>query len=189
MGGAGANERGERFQSLYQTHFQAMYAYVARRVPPPEVTDVLQEVFSVAWRARRVPEPPEDRLWLYGIARRVVSRSHWKLARRMRLTERLAASPSVVASPAGLSDPVQVRLEEALAALRPRDLELVRLLIWDDLPRADVARLLGCSVNVVDIRFHRAMKRLRQGLLPTRAPDPLEGRPLPAHGSTGGPCA
>jgi RNA polymerase sigma-70 factor (ECF subfamily) len=157
----------ERFGVLYAAQFQPIYAYVWRRVPPSQVADTVQEVFVVAWRsASDIPAPPEDRLWLYGVARRVVSRSRWELGRQVRLNDRLARAVEGQGAGRGVADPVQARLEAAMARLRPRDLEVVRLIIWDDLDRKGVARLLGCSTNAVDIRFHRAMKRLRGELGP-----------------------
>ncbi len=44
----------ERFAVLYRTNFQAIYAYVLRRVHPDEAPDVLQEVFAAAWRSAPV---------------------------------------------------------------------------------------------------------------------------------------
>jgi RNA polymerase sigma-70 factor (ECF subfamily) len=160
----------ERFAALYEAQFHSIYTYVWRRVVPSQVADAVQEVFAVAWRAARdIPAPPEDRLWLYGVARRVVSRSRWEVARQGRLRDRLARAVEKQGAGRGLADPAEARLEAALARLRPRDLEVVRLVIWDDLDRRDVAGLLGCSVNAVDIRFHRAMKRMRDELGPSPA--------------------
>lgn len=160
----------DRFTSLYEKHFECIYAYVVRRADPSEVNDLVQEVFAAAWRsAAHIPEPPEDRLWLYGVARRAVSRSRWGLARRRRLQERLASMPAPRPCPAELPDLLAAELLEAMDHLRSRDREVLQLVIWDDLSRPEVARLLGCSVNAVDIRFHRATKRLRSRLASTEA--------------------
>lgn len=158
---------GERFGDLYDAHFQAIYGYVWRRVAPAQAADVVQEVFAAAWRASgAIPAPPEDRLWLYGVARRVVSRSHWEIGRQGRLRERLARETGRPGTTTpGLLEPPETPLIGALRHLRPRDREIVRLIIWDDLDRSEVARVLGCSTNAVDIRFHRALKRLRAELL------------------------
>ena len=67
--------REERFEALYLQHYPAIYAYVRRRLVglAAEVTDVVADVFSVAWRRLdEVPDAPEDRLWLYAVARRCV---------------------------------------------------------------------------------------------------------------------
>jgi RNA polymerase sigma-70 factor (ECF subfamily) len=64
-----------RFDGLYRAHFRAVLAYVARRErSSADAADLTAEVFAVAWRRiEAVPEPPDDILWLYGTARRVVS--------------------------------------------------------------------------------------------------------------------
>jgi RNA polymerase sigma-70 factor (ECF subfamily) len=81
-----------RFHTLYADCCQAIYAYVLRRTTAghDEVPDIVAEVFVVAWRRRYViPEPPEDRLWLYGVARRVLRDHERRVSRRRRPEARL----------------------------------------------------------------------------------------------------
>lgn len=173
--------RDERFAALYETHFEAIYAYVRRRAEPSDVTDILQEVFAAAWRsANRIPDAPEDRIWLYGVARRVVQRSRWKVLRRRQLLDRLETEPVTTGVQGDFSDLLPSRLDDAFAHLRARDRELLRLIIWDELDRTEVARLLGCSVNAVDIRFHRATGRLRSRLVTAQATGRVRPDPSPA---------
>jgi RNA polymerase sigma-70 factor (ECF subfamily) len=172
-----------RFAALYDASFHAIYSYVLRRVGPTEVRDVVQEVYTTAWRtAKAIPKPPEDRLWLFGVAQRTIQHSHRGLLRRSRLQDRLERTelPPVEESPA---DPLNARLESAIAHLRARDRELLRLILWDELDRADVAHLLGCSVNAVDIRYHRAVSRLRDGLATAKPAVEPRTSPEPATGS------
>jgi RNA polymerase sigma-70 factor (ECF subfamily) len=165
-------KRDERFAALYADYFEAIYVYVLRRAAPSDVADILQEVFAAAWRSDdRMPDAPEDRIWLYGVARRVVQRSRWNVVRRHRLLDRLETEPVIAGAQGAISDPLQARLDAAIAHLRERDRELLRLILWDQLDRSDVALLLGCSVNAVDIRFHRAIGRLRSGLVTAQATD------------------
>lgn len=61
--------REERFNQLYDDHFEAVRRYVWRR-DPSLCDDVLAETFLVAWR--RLDEMPRDaRPWLIGVARNV----------------------------------------------------------------------------------------------------------------------
>lgn len=67
------------FEAFYRSQYPEVYAFVLRRLDGSreDVADVTAEVFATAWRrAAQMPPPPEDRLWLYGVARRVVSRHH-----------------------------------------------------------------------------------------------------------------
>src|ERR1700684_1138276 len=65
-------ERRKRFDDLFDQHYAAVRAYVARRsVAAGSIDDVLSETFLVAWR--RIDTVPVDGLpWLLGVARRVV---------------------------------------------------------------------------------------------------------------------
>jgi RNA polymerase sigma factor (sigma-70 family) len=58
-----------------------------------------------------------------------------------------------------------VEHEELLAALRtlrPVDQEVLRLRVYEELPLADVAAVLGCSVEAAKKRSARALRRLRR---------------------------
>jgi len=52
----------------------------------------------------------------------------------------------------------------ALARLRPADQELIRLTAWEDLDPTSVAEVLGISTKVVNVRIHRARRRLGKEL-------------------------
>ena len=52
----------------------------------------------------------------------------------------------------------------AVGRLGPGDAELLQLLAWEQLSHAQAAVVLGCSVNAVAIRLHRARHRLADEL-------------------------
>jgi RNA polymerase sigma-70 factor (ECF subfamily) len=98
-------QRELRFRALYQEHYASIRAYAVRRLASAEdVADVVAETFTAAWRRLgEVPSPPADRLWLYGVARRVVAGRRRSLRRSRNLLARLAASqgrPGEALSPA-----------------------------------------------------------------------------------------
>lgn len=67
---SGARAGGDHFEVLYRDRYQAIFAYVARRIEgdAETVADLTAEVFVVALRKRdAIPPAPEDRLWLYGV--------------------------------------------------------------------------------------------------------------------------
>lgn len=65
-----------RFEAFYAAHRQAVAGYVRRRVGDNDAGDVIAQIFSVACRRfEAVPAPPQDRLWLFGVARRLSGRS------------------------------------------------------------------------------------------------------------------
>jgi DNA-directed RNA polymerase specialized sigma24 family protein len=87
--------REDRFEAFYVRHYPAIYAYVHRRLVGlgSEVGDVVADVFSVAWRRLdEVPDAPQDRLWLYAVARRCVARARRSSWRRWRLHKSITES-------------------------------------------------------------------------------------------------
>jgi RNA polymerase sigma factor (sigma-70 family) len=160
------NEQRElRFCSLYEVNFRPVQAYAVNRLArPDDVADVVAEVFMIAWRRLAdVPPPPSDRFWLYGTARRVIARRYRSASRRHNLLGRLAAEqrPEVQA-PQRADNPAQERLLTAIRELKPAYREALLLVHWEQLTYAEAAETLGCSVNAVGIRVHRAKERLRE---------------------------
>jgi RNA polymerase sigma factor (sigma-70 family) len=154
------------FERLYRKHFEAVYAYVMRRAASADRADLISDVFATAWtRIADVPGAPEDKLWLFGVARRVVSQHSRGKSRRERLDVKLRRSvvPVAAAGPRDTSD-LEERALSLIDALKPKDRELVTLIVWDGMTHAEVATILGCSTNAVGIRWHRALKRLRRDI-------------------------
>ena len=85
-----------RFAALYQAYYRPIMAYAVRRVAPAEdAADVVADVFTTAWRRiGELPEAPADRLWLYGVAQRVIAGRRRSARRLGHLTARLRADVS-----------------------------------------------------------------------------------------------
>jgi RNA polymerase sigma-70 factor (ECF subfamily) len=153
-----------RFVEIYRRYSRPIQAYCARRTTPSQIADAVSEVFLVTWRRiDQVPEGEAALPWLYGVAYRVLSHQWRHKARSRRLIERLRGLAQVESlSP----DVVLVRNEEynlvlaAAARLRPMDQEVLRLTLWEELPYADVAIVLGIAVTAVKERAYRARRNL-----------------------------
>jgi RNA polymerase sigma factor (sigma-70 family) len=172
-------DRDQRFHEFYKDRFCDVSGFVRRRVSASDASDVIAQVFTVAWRRfEHIPPPPEDRLWLFGVARRSVADHRRSGFRRLQLHQRLLEQlrPSFH----GDSDPLLARVEIAMNRLRPKDREVLRLVLWDDLTHAEAATILGCSPNAVELRFRRAQGRVRDALALTTAPiDPTDFPTVP----------
>ena len=170
--------REQRFSSLYREHYQSVWAYAVRRVDSQaEAADVVADVFTTAWRRLpEVPAAPADLLWLYGVARFVVAGKRRSAQRMRNLIARLQAT--AVPVPTVTGDQMTDRVLDAIARLRPAEREAIALVHWEQLSHAEAAQVLGCSVNAVAIRVHRARGRLRQVLaeLAERETAPLGAR-------------
>ncbi|WP_250006744.1 RNA polymerase sigma factor [Actinoplanes sp. M2I2] len=154
----------ERFRRVYAGNFEPLLAYAVRRVDHPEdAADVVAETFLIAWRrGADLPGGDETRLWLYGVARRVLANQHRGGRRRERLAarlrERLAAV--VVTDPAAEASR-RVTVHAALARLGEVDREVLRLTAWEGLEPREIAEVLGVSAAAVRTRLTRARSRLR----------------------------
>jgi DNA-directed RNA polymerase specialized sigma24 family protein len=150
----------ERFRHVYAANFEAVLAYATRRVDQPaDAADVVAETFLVAWRRHReIPPGDEARLWLYGVARRVLANHHRGDARRERLRERLLL---FAASAPGTDLPGRLAVREALRMLPEPDRELLMLTAWEGLEPREAAAVLRISPSAVRTRLSRARTRLR----------------------------
>ena len=89
-------DKERRFAALYQAYYRPILAYAVRRVEAAEdAADVVADVFTTAWRRiDELPDAPADRLWLYGVAQRVVAGRRRSARRLGRLIARLRADSS-----------------------------------------------------------------------------------------------
>lgn len=163
---ASAGDDDARFRHLFEVGYGPLVAYARRRTGDASAADdVVAETFATAWRRRADLRPDTSPVpWLYGIAANVI-RNQWRSqGRALRLVDRLGHDPLTANHDTldiELPDP---ELHAALERLSFDDREVLRLITWEELSHAQVAEALGCSVNAVAIRLHRARKRLRHEL-------------------------
>lgn len=152
----GQGDRVQHFGAFYLAHRQPVMAYATRRVGPTDAEDVLAQVFMVAWRRlAEIPPAPGDRLWLFGVARRVVADHRRSTLRRSRLTERLANEALVVGTPPDFSS-MRARVDDALSQMSPVEREVFGLVLTEEMSHKEAAAVLGCSPNAVELRYRRA---------------------------------
>ena len=158
----------ERFEALYRSSRDDVYAYVATLLREPAAAeDVTALAFERAYRRRRSFDRArgEERAWLFGIARNAALD---ELRRRRRHTT-LAVDPEDPAA-AGVfagddhADEALRRaaLRAALDQLPPRDRELVALKFHAGLTNAEIARVLGVSESNAGTLLHRTIAKLRK---------------------------
>jgi RNA polymerase sigma-70 factor, ECF subfamily len=171
-------DRREAFLRLYHAYYRPISAYARRRLDSHDSDDAVAEIFLVAWR--RLSDVPEGELalpWLYGVARRVVSEDRRSGRRRDRLVARLStlgrASDDPPHAPMERVDD-HLAVQSALARLRPRDRELLRLAEWEELTPVELARVFDCSTNAIAVRLHRAHRRFGQALRSVEAEGEME---------------
>ncbi|HTD08435.1 MAG TPA: RNA polymerase sigma factor [Solirubrobacteraceae bacterium] len=152
----------ERFEALYGAHAGAVLAYARRRTSAANADDVMAEVFLIAWR-RLADVPHDERIWLLGVARRVLANQRRGQTRQRALSERLAPQLPASSPPLGRG-PRDERVLRALAGLREDDREALLLLGWEELSHAEAARVLGIRARTFSVRAHRARRRFALAL-------------------------
>jgi RNA polymerase sigma factor (sigma-70 family) len=180
----GYAQRERRFRQLYEEHYLHIQAYAVRRLDvQADVADVVAEVFTTAWRRLDdIPPAPEARLWLYGVARRVLAGHRRGKERFRRLVARIEASHVAAPQPA-LGDP-DGRVTRVLRQIPPGEREALMLVAWEQLSYAEAAQVLGCSPNAIGIRVHRARMRMREAFGQPPPETAVRDMPMPAR--TGG---
>jgi RNA polymerase sigma-70 factor (ECF subfamily) len=152
----------EHFEALYREHGGAVLAYARRRASPGDAEDVVAEVFLTAWR--RLEDVPSDtRVWLLGVARRVLANKRRSQTRQAALQTRLANESRHAAEPAA-ADASGERIRQALLSLGETDREALLLLGWEGLSHRDAARVLGIRAGTFAVRLHRARRKLARAL-------------------------
>ncbi|WP_062135837.1 RNA polymerase sigma factor [Demequina aestuarii] len=153
----------ERLEAAVRANSDDLLAYLERRVGIDDAPDTLAEVMTVAWRrAKHLPTlPVEARMWLFGIARNVVSNAARTRIRRTRLADRLREVASAASMPAA-DDGVEVR--EAIAALDTDLSEIVRLRHWEGFSLAEIASILDEPASTVRSRYAKARDLLATAL-------------------------
>jgi RNA polymerase sigma-70 factor, ECF subfamily len=161
-----ASSAWERFETLYRSSRDDLYAYVATLLRDPVAAeDVTALAFERAYRRRRTFDRRrgEERAWLFGIARNAALD---ELRRRRRLAQ-MAAQPEDPASVEPADDGAEVALrrtavQAALGRLSAREREVIALKFHAGMSNAELARVLGVSESNAGTLLYRTMEKLRK---------------------------
>jgi RNA polymerase sigma-70 factor (ECF subfamily) len=171
----------DRFvESLFARHADTVYRYCRVRLGSEDAADAVSEVFIVA--VRRAGEIPEREVaWLLGVARRVVANQLRSRRRHAALTDRLAgAGPAAEPDHGALIERSDVAAR-ALRSLRPKDRDVIVLMMTRSLSAEELGTALGCTAGAASVRLNRARARL------AKAVDAESGATAPPSLSTSTP--
>lgn len=158
------------FAAIFDRHFDAVHAYLQRRIGPDLAEELSAQTFLVAFdnRHRFDPVRGEARPWLLGIATNLMRR-HWRReVRELRAYARTAADPVLDAFD-GIEERIDAsgqrrRLVEGLAELSGPERDALLLAAWADLSYAEIAAALEIPVGTVRSRLSRARERIGSAL-------------------------
>ncbi len=158
------SDPGDDLLALYDQALPAVYGYLRPRCGGADLAQELTAAtFLAACAAVRRPEPPVVSLpWLVGVARHKLV-DHWREeGRRARRQEQLTAGAGPCAD-----DPWDRTLDAVLAhqilgGLGPHHRAALTLRYVDDLPVAEVARLLDRTPTATEALLVRARSAFRR---------------------------
>jgi RNA polymerase sigma-70 factor (ECF subfamily) len=157
----------DRFEDFFRENYQRLFQYVARRVPNAEVDDVVTASFTVAWRKfeqttnRTLP-------WLIRIASYEVSNHRRSMRKWNNVVSIDVVGDHLSTSKSGAAAGVDI--DAALGRLSETDQEILRLIHWDSLTRAEASEVLRLTPNATNVRYHRALRRLQDQLPSNQRP-------------------
>jgi RNA polymerase sigma factor (sigma-70 family) len=163
--------RPDRFAAVFDRHYEAIHAYVARRLGAGLADDVVSETFLIAFDRRRCYDlgQPDAKPWLYGIASNLVARHRRAEVRRYRALARVGVVDAVDGHGETVdgrldAEALRSRLAAALADLDRRDRDVLLLVAWAQLSPEETARALGIPAGTARSRLHRARMKTRRAL-------------------------
>ncbi len=160
------------FRELYDRWADTLLAYFYRRVREAEVaSDLLAETFAAAYegrgRFRDVGKP--GGAWLYGIARRELSRYFRRSRVELDAVRRLGIEvPELDQESAAAIEALEdvdadrARLSDAIARLSLSERNAVQLRVVAELEYSEIATRLRCSEAAARTRVHRGLARLNE---------------------------
>nr|WP_062331591.1 sigma-70 family RNA polymerase sigma factor [Herbidospora sakaeratensis] len=164
----------ETFEAVFRDTYERLTRYAVRRcASPQDAADVVADTYAVAWRKRaKIPPGDEAVLWLYAVARRVLSQ-HRRSGRRDVLLD--AEMADLYAETPGVEMNV---IGQTFRALPDGDRELLALVAWEGLSHDEIAVTLGITRNNVRVRLHRARRRFAKALAANGVPTSFALAPL-----------
>ena len=153
------------FEGLYRGSRDDVYAYVAGLLRDRAAAeDVCAQAFERAYRRRRSFDARRGsaRAWLFGIARNAALDELRRRRRSAALVGDVLEPDAVAADDAAESALRRRVVRTALAALEPRERDVVALKFFAGLSNREIAGVLGMSETNAGTRLHRAVQKLRR---------------------------
>jgi len=158
----------EQFGQIYDQYIDKIYRFVYLKVNSREIAeDVTSKVFIKGWEAFQAPkeEIKNPGAFLYQIARNAVVDYYREKGRTK--TVSADASPQIADPGADAQDKAILGADVNVVrkAIEKLEKEHQDILIWhylEDMPIANIAKLLGRPAGTVRVMLHRGLKDLKE---------------------------
>ncbi len=151
---------------LVRRHFASVSRFFRNKVPDQRA-DLMQRTFLACVESRdRVPDGLPFRVYLLGIARRVLAQHFRRLAREKGIRGGASQLFDLAGSPSAVMADKQEQ-QVLLRALRELELDLqivLELYYWEQLSTAEIGTVLEIPAGTVKSRLHRARGQLKAAI-------------------------
>jgi RNA polymerase sigma-70 factor (ECF subfamily) len=162
----------EAFEELYDRYYGRIFAFAYRRLHSRELAeDVTADVFMKALDAlpRFTWQGISVSAWLYRIANNRITDHFRRKGQSGKGMVGIEEVKTLVDERPLPEDKILAALrrrevEEAISKLSDQDQLVVTLIFYEELSSSEVAEIMGISTNLVYVRLHRALKRMRRVL-------------------------
>lgn len=153
---------GEMLGILFDRYHSPLYNFYCKLTGDRTLSeDLVQEVFFRILKYRQTYRPGTPfRAWVYQIARNTRV-DHFR-KQKPEVEWEVEMSPAVEPTDSAQQKQEAELLHRALLELSEEKREVLVLSRFQELKYEEIARLMGCEVNTVKVRVHRALQELRQ---------------------------
>ena len=149
------------FSDMVKAYSEPLYWHIRRMVlNHDDANDLLQNTFVKAWTGiDGFLGNAKVLTWLYRIATNetitFINRSH-----AMALEENEDCAAQLEADPYFDGDALQVRLQEALQTLPPKQRMVFNMKYYDEMKYEEISSILGTSIGALKASYHLAVKKI-----------------------------
>jgi RNA polymerase sigma-70 factor, ECF subfamily len=153
---------GEMLGVLFDRYHSPLFNFYCKLTGDRTLSeDLVQEVFFRVLKYRQTYRPGTPfRAWVYQIARNARV-DHFR-KQKPEVEWEVEMSPAIVPTDSAQQKQEAELLHRALLELPEEKREVLVLSRFQELKYEEIARLMGCEVNTVKVRVHRALQELRQ---------------------------
>jgi RNA polymerase sigma-70 factor (ECF subfamily) len=165
-----AGGRADLLEPLVRRHGTALLTFLTRMVGDRHrAEELFQEVFLAVWLKRgQYQYPRAFRPWLYAIALNRC-RADFRLRRRGAVAlpeEHGPIDPDASPAEHVMAAEIAERVSQAVTHLPPQQRTVVVLRVYQGLPYARIAQIVGCTEGTVRSHMHHGLVALRGELAP-----------------------
>jgi len=168
----------EAFGHLYRRYVRMVHGILLSRVRPPEVEDLVQDVFLRALpRLRDLRDSSRFGAWIASIARNIATDHHRRSQTQPEPADNTTTDPDQQPAKSSASATREAaEILDCIRALPEAYRETLILRLVEGMTGPEIAQRTGLAPGSVRVNLHRGMLQLRQKLTNRESRKPVEQR-------------